>query len=123
MSEKLDKCQICQSANVKKVFKSITFKVVNGTEKSTNHGYTGRHSDLVSKLHGNKSYRDGFRGEIKGDEALGTKNLKEEMKMMESQRTFEKMRAEGAKMTKEEKESIKKEFGIKKGMKPQRLIM
>jgi putative FmdB family regulatory protein len=123
MNGKLDKCIHCESDNVKKMFKNITFKVVDGHQSSANHGYTGRNQDLVNKLHGNKNYRDGFRNEIKKQESIGLGSYREEQKMAESQRIFEKMREEGMKMTKEEKEAIKQEHGIKKGMKPQRLVM
>ena len=114
MNEKQDSCELCGSNKIKKLFNAVSFHVVGGTPKSSTHGYTGRHQDLVKRRKGNKDYRDGHRREIQQKEKIGLNSWREEQKMASAQSTFEKMRAEGAKMTKQEKEALKKEYGIKK---------
>jgi hypothetical protein len=122
MNSKLDNCIHCESENVKKLISAPFFKVTDGTVNFGAHGYTGKHQDLVKKLHGNKNYQDGYRNEVRGQEKLGLNTFREEQKMAESQKIFEKMREEGAKMSKEEKDQLKAEHGIKKGMKNTRMV-
>lgn len=117
MNEKHENCDICGSSHIKKLFNAINFHVVGGTEKFGSHGYTGRHGDLVKRMKGDKKYRDGFRKEREQQERKGLAEWKAEQQMAQSQEIFQKMKAEGEKMTKAEKEQIKAEFGIKKGMK------
>jgi len=121
ISEKWDKCNSCESSNIKKLISAVSFTVKNGTPRFGAHGYTGRHQDLVRSLKGNKDYREGFNRERDEDAKKGLSEWKADQAMKQSQETFQKMKAEGEKMTKAEKEEIKKEFGIKKGMKMGRL--
>lgn len=123
MDDKCASCENCGGENVKKLFNAINFHVVGGTERFGTHGYTGRNQDLVKRMKGNKSYRDGFRKERDQQEKKGLAEWKAEQEMAKSQEIFQKMKAEGEKMTKAEKEQIKKEYGIKKGMKPGKINM
>ena len=115
MSGSPEPCPSCQSANLKKVITTVAFKVQGGTESMANHGYTGRHRDLVKKRKGNKNYRDGHRSEVQTQEKMGLADWKAEQQMKSAQEQFEKMREEGMKMTTEEKEKLKEEYGIKRG--------
>jgi len=117
MNEKQNNCNLCGSSNIKKLFSSINFHVIGGTEKFSTHGYSGRHQDLVKRMKGNKDYRDSFRKERGQEENKGLSDWKAEQEMAKSQDIFQKMKAEGEKMTSEEKKKIKEEYGIKKGMK------
>ena len=113
INDKLTECPECQTNSLKTIIpKSFSFNMPGGTESMANHGYTGRHKKLVKNLKGNKNYRDGYRDEREQQERIGLKNYKEEEKMLDAQEQFAKMREEGMRMTKEEKEAIKKEFGI-----------
>jgi putative FmdB family regulatory protein len=117
INDKWEKCNCCESENIKKLISKVSFTVKNGTPNFGAHGYTGRHQDLVKSLKGNKGYREGFNRERDQDAKQGLQDWKAEQAMKKSQDTFQKMKAEGEKMTKAEKEQIKQEFGIKKGMK------
>ena len=117
MKDKLEKCILCGDKDIKKVFSPVFFVVTGGTPKFGTYGYTGRHQNLVSKLKDNPTYREGYRKEVSQKEKEGFSTWQAEKKAAESQRIFEKMKEEGSKMTKKEKEDIKREFGIKKGMK------
>jgi len=117
MNDKYETCEICGGKNVTKLFTAINFHVVNGTPNYGNHGYTGKHLDLVKRRKGDKDYRDGYRNELQQQEKKGLAEFRAEQEMKKSQDTFAKMKAEGEKMTKAEKEQIKAEYGIKKGMK------
>jgi putative FmdB family regulatory protein len=115
MKEKSSPCPDCESEDLKKIIKTVSFKVVGGTETTANHGYTGKHRDLANKRKGNKNYRDGHRKEVSEQEKIGLQDWRAEQQMANAQEQFEKMREEGMKMTPEEKEKLKEEFGIKKG--------
>jgi putative FmdB family regulatory protein len=115
MTEKPSPCPNCKSEELKKLVSTVAFKVEGGSEKSECHAYTGRHRDLVKKRKGNKNYRDGHRKEVQRQEKIGLADWREEQKQKSAQNMFEKMREEGAKMTNEEKEKLKAEYGIKKG--------
>jgi len=117
MNEKYEKCDLCGSTKIKKMFNSISFSVSEGTERFSTHGYSGRYQDLVKKMKGNKDYQDGYRREQEQQTKKGLSDFKAEKEMKNASDTFQKMKAEGEKMTKAEKEQIKTEFGIKKGMK------
>lgn len=117
INEKWDKCNCCGSESIKKLISAVSFYVKGGTPNFGSHGYTGRHQDLVKNLKGNKDYREGFNRERDQDVKKGLAKWKAEQEMNKSGELFQKMKAEGEKMTKAEKEQIKKEFGIKKGMK------
>lgn len=110
-------CLSCGSSNVKKLVSKTNFKVEGGTSNYGDHGYTGRNRSLVKKLKGNKEYRDGYRKEVKRQEEIGTEDYKQEYKMNQANKVFEQMREAGQAMTPQEKEKLKQEYGIKKGMK------
>ena len=115
MMENPPPCTSCKSEKIRKIITPVSFKVEGGSEKSEDHAYTGKHRGLVKKRKGNKNYRDGHRKEVNKQEKIGLQDYREEEKMKHSQNMFEKMREEGMKMTAEEKEQIKSEYGIKKG--------
>ena len=117
MNEKCEKCSECKSLNIKKLFNHITFSVSNGTIRSDTYGYKGKHTDLVRKMKGNKDYQSGFRNELSQQSRQSLADFRSEREMKTASETFQKMKTEGEKMTKAEKEQIKAEFGIKKGMK------
>jgi putative FmdB family regulatory protein len=117
MNEKCKECSFCGSNKIKKMFNSISFYVPGGTQKFETHGYTGRNQDLVKRMKGNKDYQSGYRREIGEQSKKSLADFKTEQEMNKASETFQKMKAEGEKMTKAEKEQIKKEFGIKKGIK------
>ena len=110
-------CSSCGSEDVKKLVSKINFKVEGGSENYGDHGYTGRNRGLVKKLQGDKQYREGYRKEVKSQEVIGTEDYKQEYKMKQANSVFEKMRDAGQAMTPKEKEQLKQEYGIKKGMK------
>jgi putative FmdB family regulatory protein len=96
---------VCTLCGAKKPERVMVFPAIHGAKtplKSKNRGYTGRNQDLVNKM-SEKSWRDGYRKEHENnkklDDAVGI---------------FEKMKAEGAKMSKAEKDAMKKEYGINK---------
>jgi putative FmdB family regulatory protein len=115
--ESCKECSSCNSNNVKKIISAVNFFVKGGTPKFASHGYTGKNQELVKNLKGNKNYRDGYRNEVEKESKNNYSNWKEEQNMKKSNEIFQKMKAVGEKMTKAEKEKIKAEFGIKKGMK------
>ena len=108
INDKLKNCEACNSTNI---FRHIGIPAIHTNEERphVNAGYTGKHQDLVRKRR-NKNYRDGHREEVKQQIAGGY----EDYKMAQAAETFSKMQAEGAKMTQQEKEAIKKEYGIDK---------
>jgi putative FmdB family regulatory protein len=112
-----DKCSSCGSEDIKKLVSKTNFKVEGGTSNHGDHGYTGRNRSLVKKLKGNKDYRKGYRKEVKKQEEIGTEDYKQEYKMKQANNVFEQMREAGQAMTPQEKEKLKEEYGIKKGMK------
>ena len=57
MNSKHEKCEICGSLNIKKIFSPVFFTVVGGTQKFGTCGYTGRNRDLVKKMKENESRR------------------------------------------------------------------
>jgi len=121
MNSKHEKCDLCGSLNIHKIFTKVNFHVVGGTEKFGTHGYSGKHLDLVKRLKGDKKYRDGYRKEREEQEKIGLSRWKAEQEMSQSKEIFQKMKEEGMKMTPQEKQKIKDEFGIKKGMKTGKL--
>lgn len=121
MDDKYSECNICGSKNIKKLISKVNFYVPGGTQKFSSYGYTGRHQDIVKRMKGDKNYRDGYRKEREQQERKGLSNWKAEREMKNSQEIFQKMKAEGEKMSPAEKQKIKEEFGIKKGMKTGKL--
>jgi len=115
VNELLTVCPNCNKPSLKSIIpKSFNFKIPGGTETMSNHGYTGKHKKLVKQRKGNKDYRDGHRSEVQQQERIGLHDYRENEKLKTAQNEFEKMREAGMKMTKEEKEAIKEEFGINK---------
>lgn len=121
LNEKHEKCNLCEGTNVKKLISKVNFYVPGGTQKFSTHGYAGRHQDLVKRMKGDKNYRDGYRNEVATQEKKGLADWRAEREMKSSQDIFQKMKAEGERMTPAEKQKIKEEFGIKKGMKTGKL--
>jgi putative FmdB family regulatory protein len=110
-------CTECKSNSVKRLVSTSNFKIDGGTSSYGVNGYTGKNRDLVKKLNSDKDYREGYRAEVKDQEVIGTEDYKQEYKMKQANNVFEEMRQAGQAMTPKEKEDLKREYGIKKGMK------
>ncbi|MEK6832850.1 MAG: zinc ribbon domain-containing protein [Nanoarchaeota archaeon] len=100
--EKCEKCPECNSKKIERLITACAISIKGHENPDKDRGYTGKHRELVNKLK-NKSYRDGRRNE-----------MKENAKLNDAIKNFAKMQEIGKTMTKEEKEKIKKEYGIDK---------
>ena len=121
MSERWNNCPNCENDNIVKLFNKINLKT-DQTVHAHNQGYKGKYPELVKKLR-DKNYREGYKREQVQQEAKGTQDFNAMRKMQQSQEIFQKMKAEGEKMTQKEKKEIKEKYGIKKGMKDIKLNM